>query len=264
MSSLRRMAGSLFSPEQKTRIGGALKAVKKRRRQAEKFWQRQTTSVSLPEGRKWRSEMPAKLITSFAEGAKNYEYRGLRCLKFPTEMALYTLLIDRIKPRTIIEIGSKEGGSALWLADQLRALDVKGQIVSIDIESPEPYYKGKRPDITLLAGDAGRLEDTLKADRLNSLARPWLVIEDASHKYKHTLAVLRFFDKKMRSGEYLVIEDGVVSDMGRADEFDGGPNRAIAEFLTEAGDRYEIDTELCDFYGHNVTGNPNGYLRRKS
>jgi cephalosporin hydroxylase len=63
------------------------------------------------------------------------------------------------------------------------------------------------------------------------LPRPWIVIEDSSHHYRDTLAVLRFFDPYMRSAEYIVVEDGNVSDMGNDGNREGGPCRAISEFL---------------------------------
>jgi cephalosporin hydroxylase len=65
----------------------------------------------------------------------------------------------------------------------------------------------------------------------------------------------------LRSGEYIVIEDAVVSDLGGAHRFNGGPGLAISRFLA-AHAEFEIDASLCDKYGHNFTGNPNGYLRR--
>ena len=208
------------------------------------------------------SVIPPSLIHTFAEGAKKYRYKGLRCLKVPTEMALYTLVIDYIKPRTIIELGTKEGGSALWLADQMRAFRTKGKVVSIDIRRPKPWYESERRDIQLLKGNVAKLDECLSPTFLETLNRPWLVIDDSSHRSHDVLSVLRFFDKKMELGEYIIIEDGVVSDLGRADEFNGGPRVGILKFLSECEGRYGIDTGLCDFYGHNATGNPNGYLRR--
>ena len=50
--------------------------------------------------------------------------------------------------------------------------------------------------------------------------------------------------------------------MGDEARFDGGPERAIEEFLAGSGGRYVIEERYCDRFGHNVTGNPNGYLRR--
>ena len=112
-----------------------------------------------------------------------------------------------------------------------------------------------------LEGDANDIGDTLTPQLLESLPRPWLIIEDLAHTYVATLAVLRFFDTRLRSGEYIIIEDSNISEMGGAE--DGGPARSIADFLQDSGDRFEIDARYCDQYGRNVTGNPNGYLRRK-
>jgi cephalosporin hydroxylase len=47
-----------------------------------------------------------------------------------------------------------------------------------------------------------------------------------------------------------------------ADLYDGGPLRAIHEFLARTNGRYEIDRTLCDTFGTNVTWNVDGYLRR--
>ena len=74
--------------------------------------------------------------------------------------------------------------------------------------------------------------------------------------------MLKFFDPHMRSDGYLVVEDGNLSDMGDHEQRDGGPARAVSQFLMEAGGRYAIDESYCDLYGHNVTSNPNGYLRK--
>ena len=86
------------------------------------------------------------------------------------------------------------------------------------------------------------------------------MIEDASHHYDATLATLRFFGPKMRHDEYIVVEDGIVSDMGDDKARAGGPLRAVSRYLMETSGRFEIDSSYCDRYGHNVTGNPNGYL----
>jgi len=97
---------------------------------------------------------------------------------------------------------------------------------------------------------------------MNAVTRPLMVVEDSSHLSGTTASVLEFFDPWLRSGEYIVIEDGILSDMRVGDLYDGGPLRAIEQFLAKRGDRYEIDRGLCDYFGRNVTWNVNGYLRR--
>lgn len=143
----------------------------------------------------------------------------------------------------------------MFFHDLQKLYGIEGQVVSVDIEQ-----KASHPGITFLHGDANDLGKTLNADFLDSLPRPWLVVEDSSHFPAETLAVLRFFDS--HRADYIVVEDGIMSDLGFAHEYRGGPGKAIQEFLGSSSN-YVIDSDYCDFYGYNVTWNPNGYLRRK-
>lgn len=217
--------------------------------------------LALPNKRGWRSAIPLSLHVSLYRGIVDYQYRGIAMQKHPVEIALYPQLLWELKPRSIIEIGSLSGGSAAWLADTLNTFGIDGRVISIDLTTPSPSYIPA--NVSFLRGDANDLASTLGADLLNVLPRPWLVIEDASHHYASTLAVLRFFDPLLRSGEYVIVEDANVTEMGVDAHFGGGPARAIAEFLHDRNRDYEIDTRYCDHYGRNVTGNPNGYLRKK-
>jgi cephalosporin hydroxylase len=192
----------------------------------------------------------------------SYSYKGVPTYKSPFDIALYQLLLWEQKPRTLIEIGSKWGGSALWLSDVLRSYNVDYTIHSVDIHPPE---KRKFPGVFFHSGDGRTLADTLSSDLLAQMRRPLMVIEDADHRPATTLSVLRFFDPWLRPGEYIVIEDGIVDDFfdkEQMDQLEGGPRPAIADFLEERGADYEIDARLCDFFGPNVTWNVNGYLRR--
>ena len=84
-----------------------------------------------------------------------------------------------------------------------------------------------------MCGDAHELAPTLLDELLSQFRRPWLVIEDAEHHYKLTLAVMRFFDPLLQAGEYMVVEDADILLSGQDRDRDGGPARAIAEFLRE-------------------------------
>jgi cephalosporin hydroxylase len=215
----------------------------------------------LADGRGWRTAISPALHISIIRGMMDYDYRDVPMQKHPMDMALYTRLIWRLKPRSIIEIGSLAGGSAVWLGDTLKTFGIDGQVVSIDLTPPTPVYHPG--NVKFLQGDQTDLSATLTPKLIAELPRPWLVIEDASHHYKPTLAVLRFFDPLLRSGEYIVIEDANMTEMGTDAGHDGGPARAICEFLGTRGADYVIDDRYCDLYGINVTENPNGYLRRK-
>jgi len=200
------------------------------------------------------------LLMKIQQGTMAYRYRGVPMQKNPFDLALYPLLLDRARPRTLIEVGSFRGGSALWFADQGRALGIDLRVLSIDREAPTDV---RDPRVTFLTGDAHALAAVLPADVVRALPRPLLVVEDSSHLASTTAAVLDFFDAWLQPGEYIVIEDGILSAMRAAERYDGGPLCAIAAFLARAPERYTVDRALCDYFGRNVTWNVNGYLRRR-
>jgi cephalosporin hydroxylase len=264
MSSLREHVKSRLTQEQNQRVRHTINAAKYLIKLPYRAFRRagiKRRLLPLPNGRGWRTAIPPALHVSVIQGVISYRYRDIVMQKHPVEVALYMRLIWETKPRTIIEIGSQAGGSAVWLRDMLNQFEIDGRVISIDLRPPSPPYRP--PNVSFMHGDANDLGLTLTADLLNALPRPWLVIEDASHHYAATLAVLRFFDPLLRQGEYIVVEDATVTEMGIDAHFEGGPARAIAEFLRDRRQDYEIDTRYCDHYGRNVTGNPNGYLRRR-
>ena len=79
-----------------------------------------------------------------------------------------------------------------------------------------------------------------------------------------TSSTLAYFHTLLQPSDRIVVEDGVVADL-RAPayrKYEDGPNRAVRDFLMRWPDHYRIDTDLCDFYGHNVTYCPNAWLVR--
>src|SRR3972149_5495785 len=239
MISLRELTKSGLTTEQRSRAINALKFVVKWPYRAFRRAGIERRLPALPNDRSWRSAIPLSLHVSFYRGIVEYQYRGIAMQKHPVEIALYLQLLWELKPRTIIEIGSFAGGSAAWLADTLNSYGIDGRVVSIDVDPPSPPYL---PDsVKFLRGDANDLVSTLTADLLATLPRPWLIIEDASHQYAATLAVLHFFNPLLQSGEYIVVEDANVSEMGIDARLHGGPARAVAEFLRDRENDYEID-----------------------
>lgn len=211
--------------------------------------------------RRLESDLPAAALASIQAGTMRYTYKGVPCLKNPFDLSLYTRLICELQPRTVIEVGSAAGGSALWFADALRSHGIAGTVLSLDLN---PVLTVSDQMVTFLSGDALRLGDVLTEDLMNTVARPLLVIEDAAHTLECTAAVLSFFARYLRRGEYIVIEDGIVNDLEGPvyEAYENGPNRAIVQFLQQHPD-FDIDTAYCDYYGHNFTWCTNGYLFRR-
>ena len=202
--------------------------------------------------------LPPWTIDAIQRGALGYSYKGIPMLKDPFDLALYGLLIGRLRQRTIIEIGTYKGGATMWLADQLEINGIEGTVHSLDVI---PVDLPPSPHIVLHRGSARELSGIFPADWIAALARPLLVIDDGDHTRESVLASLEHFSSHMRPGEYFVVEDGSAADLGLAHKVNGGPLAAIHEFLGR-GVPFEIDRAYCDFYGRNVTWNVDGYLRR--
>ena len=75
---------------------------------------------------------------------------------------------------------------------------------------------------------------------------------------------MNYLHQFLAKGDYLIVEDGFLAGAGldMVGARNGGPPRAIAEFLHARKGEYDIDTKLCDFFGRNMTANTNGYLKR--
>jgi cephalosporin hydroxylase len=193
------------------------------------------------------------------QGILRYTYRGLPMLKCPFDLALYMQVIWDVKPRTIIEFGSRAGGSALWIADVLTNFGFKETVLrSYDIE---PVVSLKDPRIAFLKVDVSAPQNFIGEAELATLPRPMLIIDDASHRYSDVLTLLKFLHPHLRPGDYLIVEDGIVDRLGLTG-FDGGPLQAIREFLAAHSDLYQVDRRRCDAFGRNMTWNVEGYIQR--
>ena len=63
------------------------------------------------------SDIDYDLLMKIQRGALAYTYRGVSMLKNPFDLAIYSLLLQRARPRTLVEVGSHVGGSTVWFAD---------------------------------------------------------------------------------------------------------------------------------------------------
>jgi cephalosporin hydroxylase len=212
----------------------------------------------------WRdshSEVPQDFLLRMQRSLHSYSYRGIQLVKDPFDFALYPLLLWRLQPGTIVEVGSKAGGSALYFGDLLSSFGVAGHVHSYDVFRVEGV---EHPGVTFHRGNGQRLEEVITPDSVAGWARPLLIVEDADHSYETSIAVLRFFDPHLEPGDWIVIEDGNLSDLYPTLYPNGtsGPHLALREFLASAEGRYRMATELCDFFAYNATANSNGFLER--
>ena len=182
---------------------------------------------------------------------------GVRALKNPLDMWVYQEIIYEIKPDIVIEIGSAEGGSALYFAHLLDILG-NGSVISIDIDRSNYHLKHHR--IVTITGDSSSPE-TIKQVQKHCDGRSTLVIHDGDHTREKVLKDLNLYSKFVSLNSYFIVEDGII-DLFKPGDGIGSPNdgplKAIEEFLGK-NPNFVIDKERERYL---LTYNPNGYLKR--
>ena len=103
----------------------------------------------------------------------------------------------------------------------MRAHGRHPNVVSLDIQ---PVVGVDADGVRFLAGDINHLAASELPAILADCPRPILVIEDGPHTFEGCLNALRFFDGYLQSGEFIIIEDGILRDLGLK-SLDNGPNR---------------------------------------
>lgn len=183
-------------------------------------------------------------------GALAKTYRGLILIKTPFDLVLYPRLIWELQPSTILELGSCQGGSGLWFADNMSVLcENPGEVHSFDLHTRFVHENArKHPLLTFHQID---LSDVTNFDEnlLMRLPHPWLVIDDA---HVQIFSIFSYLNNFLVSGDYYVIEDNPVH-----------ANREIIDgfqMIEQSG--YLVDTYYTDAFGINVTCASNAWLRK--
>tara|TARA_R110002012_G_scaffold319389_2_gene539624 strand:+ start:8106 stop:8744 length:639 start_codon:yes stop_codon:yes gene_type:complete len=195
-------------------------------------------------------------VETINKGHHQVTYRGVKAIRCPFDYVMYQMILSEVQPDLIIEIGTRKGGGAYYMADLLDSIG-KGIVHTIDIEDDvEPVVKKHERIKFFTEGWAGYdIELTKGFEKI-------LIIEDASHMYEDTIGVLNKFHAVVSKDSYLIVEDGIINELGLKKEYNGGPLRAIREFMPKHPE-YMVDRKWCDMFGMNGTFNVNGYLKKK-
>jgi cephalosporin hydroxylase len=191
------------------------------------------------------------------EGADtiNASWFGHQALKCPLDMWVYQELIVRTRPDVVVEAGTFQGGSALYLAMVLDQLG-HGRVITIDVEPRDA--RPQHPRITYLTGSS--IDPAVVAavrDAVGDVRA--MVILDSDHTEAHVYGELLAYHTLVRPGDYLVVEDTNVNGHPALPAFGPGPMEAASRFLAEH-DEFARDERCARFL---MTLNPGGYLRRK-
>ena len=181
-------------------------------------------------------------------------WMGLQCSKCPLDIWVYQEIIVETKPDIIIECGTGQGGSSLFLASICSLLN-KGRVITIDIVDrnlPEHY---------LIKQIIGSSIDVQTLGILKSSIHPnetVMVILDSDHTADHVFRELLLYSPLVTKNCYLIVEDSNINGHPVTSEMYPGPMEAIELFMKNNED-FIIDKNREKFF---LTMNPNGYLKK--
>ena len=170
------------------------------------------------------------------------KWKEYNLYKTSFDLILYWMILQEVKPDVIIELGSGEGGSAIWLADMVDALGLDTHIYSYDINKPKLTHKR----VTFIEYDLMEINSLPKHSSWEFLVGKKLIIEDAHVNIEN---VLNLFGTILSENDYLVVED--------SDDKQG----IIRDFVGAQELKYKLDQYFMDFFGTNITCSKNSIFK---
>jgi cephalosporin hydroxylase len=166
--------------------------------------------------------------------------------------------ISELRPALLIETGTYRGGSALFYAQLLDALD-EGRVITVDAER---LHDLDHPRIMALTGSSTAreiLEQVESAAR--DAAGPVMVILDSDHSEAHVRRELEAYGPLVTPGSLLLAQDGIIDELFMFRAGRPGPLPAIRAFL-RAHPEFVADERLNGRF--LASQHPSGWLRRRA
>jgi cephalosporin hydroxylase len=176
---------------------------------------------------------------------------GFPIQQCPFDLQRYQELIHARRPRAIVQTGVNQGGSLLFLAQMLDAVENPNDdaiVIGIDIQLSAKAKELKHPRIHLIEGDSKSLAVVTRARQLVGERAPVLVSLDSDHRCEHVLGELHAFAPFIGPGGALVVEDTNVNGHPVLPLFGPGPREAVDQWLPLSSG---------DFIETGANGDPN-------
>ena len=225
------------------------------------------------EKREDRSDIPPSVVETICRGKYITNYRDALFLREPKELSIFRQFFAYAQPRTVIELGTFTGSSAVWFADTAALLDLDCHVYSTDADQSlisEDIKKIKPKKVTFIQGDRNKIQDVFSSTLLQSLPHPWLVIEDNP---ADLFVGFKYLNDFMSPGDYAVVENSdprlplrlglhVLYDKEEMVPAGTGKLELLRKFLKEHGQDYQVDSFYTDLYGYNCTPHWHGFLHK--
>jgi cephalosporin hydroxylase len=119
-------------------------------------------------------------IQTLYQASFKVTYRGVPAWRCPFDYLIYQILICKVKPDLVIELGTKFGGSSLYISDLQKLNTQKGVVHTIDINNNVTFESDNN---ILFFRDGWQNYDVQLAKKYQNI----MIIDDASHHYQDVL-----------------------------------------------------------------------------
>ena len=204
--------------------------------------------------------MPDGLRTAFVEAFwqsrawLDTRWLGRRLSMAPTDMVVYQELLASVRPEWVIDVGTRNGGRALFLGSICDLLD-HGRVISVgDGDADRPGHE--RVTYVQRSPHEPATVDVVR-DHIGAEPRA-LVVLGSRTGAPRTVQQFENFAPFVPVGSYVIVEDTIVNGHPVWPGFGAGPTEAVRRILAEHGE-FMQDTTLERF---GLTFNPGGFLKR--
>ncbi len=170
------------------------------------------------------------------------KWMGFPIQQCPFDLQRYQELIHSIQPGAIVQTGVNGGGSLLFFAHMLDAMDKPNDdslVVGIDIVLSEKAKQLRHPRIRLVEGDSKTPETVQRVREIVGDRGPVLVSLASDHRCGHVLAEINAYAPLAAPGGALVVEDTNLNGHPVLPDFGPGPREAVVEWKRDhSSDRF--------------------------
>lgn len=205
-----------------------------------------------------------------------FSWMGRPFIQAPEDIVRTQEVFWQVKPTLVIETGVAHGGSLIFSASLLKAMDIPGRVIGIDIEIRPHNRQAIEAHplaswITLLEGSSVS-EEILS--QVRNLVRPddrVLILLDSNHTKSHVAKELELYHPLVTADSYIVATDGSMRDLhdvprGNPEWTWDHPAAAAEEFASTHPD-FVLEQPKWPFnessLSKNITHWPNAWLRKK-
>ncbi len=230
-------------------------------------------NIYMNTGARWANRFQRYLVKLiYSQGTICFPtFLGVRSMQYPSDNWVAQEIIYEIKPDVILEIGTAEGGTALFYATVLEKVNEQGKVITVAIESPDEYrnklerslsdevkrqlhtakayeYKIWKEKVTFIKGNS---EDPRIVDKITKMieGRKAFILLDSAKSKAHVLKNLVHYASPVAVGSYIMVHDTAVEPQ---------LYEAVQQFV-KANDDFQIDHSRERFL---VTWSPSGFLKK--